>query len=448
MAADGHEYKIQLLASSPEEDYNPLSVINDKGWQRNFTYESSEKSDNSLSDVEENNPIPREYELYGRTPPSSRGFSKPLKEKFRGGKRKKDKQCCFTKGDMTFWKRRQSASAVSSERAFSRSVKEEESTGLFVNGHEEIGEGRPRLRSLTESSLSRRPSRRKFMSIKCKELVGSVGTTNKETKTVVCKRVKFYETLSVLVNLGQGANSEAKDKQVDEEEKYEVEELREAIWLELQAWHNNTTMLERDEYLMNARTKINGILDDVIHFRVDRSNSEVDLDHESTDSQSDLEDGCCLLHGAFWNQESGDETQDDSSSVGGFRIQSSSSEKSEDSVNQDDSPELSEFAQSMKKAIIQVTSVLNKLYSVEQLYPSRGALSKEIDKYNSKEFQESLDTMILWLNVVKGLYHKLHIMSKLVHVDLNDEKMWKDWIELGLGELLVNNNFLLGNICV
>jgi hypothetical protein len=441
MASNGGEINTEL-SSSPLDEHNFPPVFNCSVSPRNQTSESSEKSDNSLSDVEEN--VPREVELseqYGRTPPSSRSFTKPSKERTRSVRRKKDRTNSeLRKSPSTIQRRRQSASATSTnERAFNRSLKEEESS-VLVNGCEETPY-KPRNRSLTESSLSRKPSQRKFQCIRYRE--PSLNVVNnvhfKEEKPAVCplERVKFYETMNMLINLGQGGNTDGKESIAEETENYEIEELREALWLEIQAWRNTTTMLDQDEWLMNERKKINTVLDDVIYFHVDKT-MQVNFDVLSSDSETESEDdeGCCLLHPSYSfpvDNQSEDNDIDDLSYFDESTLSTSSDISGTISVDED-TYKLSGFAQTMKTAVKLVTSTLHKLYSVEQLYPSRGALSKDFDKYRSEEFQVSCDTLILWLNQVKGLYHKLYIMSQLVHVDLEDEKVWEDWIELGIGE--------------
>ena len=454
MASNGGEGNTGFLSSSRYEEQHYPPVFNNLASPRSKTSESSEKSDNGWSDVEED--VPREVELseqYGRTPPSSRTFTKPSKGpgRTKSTRRKKDKstQQCRRSPSSDFLRRRQSATVTASERAFNRSIKEEESSGsvLVTNGFDEM-RFRPRNRSMTESSLSRKPSQRKFQCIKYREFsVNAVHSSNfKDKKNAVCppERVKFYETMNMLINLGQGGNAEGKESIVEETENYEVEELREALWLELQAWRNSTTMLNQDEYLMNQRKRIDAILDDVIFFHVDKTQQvNFDILLSDTDDDSDYDDsdkdGCCELHPfySFFDHRSSIDSEtndlvyyDDSKLSTSSDISGTTFSTDEDT----DTVKLSEFAQTIKTAVKHVSSTLDKLYLVEQLYPSRGALSKDFAKYNSKEFQDKCDTLVLWLNQIKGLYHKLHVMSRLVRVDFDDEKVWKDWIDLGIGE--------------
>lgn len=439
-----------FASHSPVEERNLLTVLTSP---RSQLSDCSEKSDNSLSDVDEN--VPREVELseqYGRTPPSSRNFTKPSKERTKTAKKKKSVTECRAACNLG----RRRPSAASSERAFNRSWKAEESTVILVNGCEELAQ-KPRNRSFTEGSFTRQPSQRKFQCLRYREAsTTAVHSVNfKENTVAVCplKRVKFYETLNVLINLGQGANPEGKETIIEETANYEIEELKEALWLELQAWRNSTTMLEQDECLMNERKKINRVLDDLIYFHVDKT-QRVNFDYmfSETDSETEDEDeSCCLLHPINSFDVRSSSVDSDLCELAYYDEQncSTSSDMSETtiSIDGDDTYKLSEFAQTIKTAVKQVTSMLDKLYTAEQLYPSRGALSKDFVKYNSEEVQNNYDTLILWLNQIKGLYHKLHVISWLVHVDFEDEKVWNDWIDLGIGKLTFNF-FLMERLAV
>lgn len=430
--------------SSGELDH--LSLPDNSSSRNLETSDNSERSENSASDEEDNENVPREIVLseeYGRTLSSSRG-SKPCKERTKSARRKKDKVNSERKmaSGSSLKKRRKSASATTNERALSRSIKESEVVfGLIENG-EEGRVLRTRNRSQTESSLTRNPSQRKYQCLRYREAsinTNSNGIFLDTNKTSVCQleRVKFYETLSVLINLGAGGNADGVDNSVKEVNDYEIAELKEALWLELQAWRNSTTMHEQDDWLMNERRIISQILDDVINFHLDDETSKVKFDVQSSDSESDFEsdgeEACCTLHPIFNIMENsillGEDSFADDSAI------SSNSDLSEITFNSEDcEARLSKYAQTIRHAVKEVTTMLDRLYEVEQLYPSRGALSKDFILYNSEEFQTSCDTLVLWLNQVKGLYHKLNVMARLVQVDFDDVKVWNDWICLGIGK--------------
>ncbi|XP_078375482.1 mitogen-activated protein kinase kinase kinase 4-like isoform X2 [Oculina patagonica] len=89
----------------------------------------------------------------------------------------------------------------------------------------------------------------------------------------------------------------------------------------------------------------------------------------------------------------------------------------------------------LKAAIDQVTELFDKVERVENLYPTRQSLGEQNPKYTSKEFTRNFETMCLWLNVTRELYHKLHLIAKFVGVNAAEVETWHDWLDVGLGRL-------------
>ena len=89
----------------------------------------------------------------------------------------------------------------------------------------------------------------------------------------------------------------------------------------------------------------------------------------------------------------------------------------------------------LKAAIEQVTDLFDKIEMVGNLYPTRHSLGQQHPKYTSKEFTRNFETMCLWLNVTRELYHKLHLIAKFVGVNVTETGIWQDWLDVGLGRL-------------
>lgn len=51
-----------------------------------------------------------------------------------------------------------------------------------------------------------------------------------------------------------------------EEETFQTE-LKDLIWLELQAWHADRTLEQQDKYLFTARLEIPGLLDKILNYK-------------------------------------------------------------------------------------------------------------------------------------------------------------------------------------
>ena len=93
------------------------------------------------------------------------------------------------------------------------------------------------------------------------------------------------------------------------------------------------------------------------------------------------------------------------------------------------------FCCQLKGAIEQVAELFDKVERVEHLYPTRQSLGEQNPKYTSKEFTRNFETMCLWLNVTRELYHKLHLIAKFVGVNAAEVAIWHDWLDVGLGRL-------------
>lgn len=100
----------------------------------------------------------------------------------------------------------------------------------------------------------------------------------------------------------------------------------------------------------------------------------------------------------------------------------------------------------LKSAIQQVTELFDKVERVENLYPTCKSLGEQNPKYKSEEFSRNFETMCLWLNVTRELYHKLHSIAKFVGVDPADSETWKDWLDVGLGRLGKKLSFVHSSI--
>ncbi|XP_068698407.1 mitogen-activated protein kinase kinase kinase 4-like isoform X1 [Montipora foliosa] len=292
-------------------------------------------------------------------------------------------------------------------------------------------------------------------------------------------RMDFYRTFSLLIKLGslahkqqesqkQQIHSSSVESQSSEENKKWKVELSQALWLELQAWHANRSMSEQDQYLMAARASVNEVLDEVINFKVkiEGKNSHVIEDGNDINCQSETvtlngssqeestefiefthntECATNLTNGEQLTLSDGSDTLDGSESNDLRSLKTTlhldlSKTNETISTQNEGSKEFARDIQEgswcqLKAAIEQVIELFDKVERVENLYPNRQSLGEQNPKYKSEEFSRKFETMCLWLNVTRELYHKLHLIAKFVGVDVVETETWKDWIEVGLGKL-------------
>ncbi|KAK2570774.1 Mitogen-activated protein kinase kinase kinase 4 [Acropora cervicornis] len=283
-------------------------------------------------------------------------------------------------------------------------------------------------------------------------------------------RIEFYRTFSILIKLGSPAHkqqesqkqpilSSSVDTQSTEENKKWKVELSQALWLELQAWHANRTMGEQDLYLMTSRASVEEVLDEVINFKVEESkdvtvvNSQSEIVTLDGSTEEDLSE-CNVFTKDTECAESqtANEQVPSSGSSEPSQLPNSSEPdlrpvkaqvhldlKTNDTIctETDDTEGVQEFSScfQLKAAIEQVTEIFDKVERVENLYPNRQSLGEQNPKYKREEFSRNFETMCLWLNVTRELYHKLYLIAKFVSVDMDDCETWKDWFEVGLGQL-------------
>lgn len=282
-------------------------------------------------------------------------------------------------------------------------------------------------------------------------------------------RIEFYRTFSILIKLGSTSHkqqegqkqpilSSSVDVQCTEENKKWKIEYSQALWLELQAWHANRTMSEQDLYLMTSRASVEEVLDEVINFKVEErtdvtlvnSQSEILTLDGSTEDPSEFIDFTKDTECA--ESQTGNEqlpssggsepAQGPNSSEPDLRpveAQLHCDLKTNDTIcpQREDTEGVQEFSSccQLKAAIEQVTEIFDKVERVTNLYPNSQSLGEQNPKYKSEEFSRNFETMCLWLNVTRELYHKLHLIAKFVGVDVDDPETWKDWFEVGFGQL-------------
>lgn len=77
-------------------------------------------------------------------------------------------------------------------------------------------------------------------------------------------RHEFHETFANLIKLGSGDKQESK---LSSEDASWQTELKDMIWLELQAWHADRTLEQQDKFLYSARQGIPDLLNKILNYR-------------------------------------------------------------------------------------------------------------------------------------------------------------------------------------
>lgn len=83
-------------------------------------------------------------------------------------------------------------------------------------------------------------------------------------KSMLQTRQEFHETFANLIKLGSSDKQESK---LSTEDASWQTELKDMIWLELQAWHADRTLEQQDKFLYKARQEIPDLLNKILNYR-------------------------------------------------------------------------------------------------------------------------------------------------------------------------------------
>ncbi|XP_025161131.1 mitogen-activated protein kinase kinase kinase 4 isoform X1 [Harpegnathos saltator] len=200
------------------------------------------------------------------------------------------------------------------------------------------------------------------------------------------ERQIFHDTFSFLIKLGSTERNCR--RQMSHEETRWQNELKDLIWLELQAHHADRSPMAQDEYLCRQREAVEGLLTEIMEYRYDpiAEMHEVGLS--------------CISPG--------DVATDRLTNLG-----------SSPNIELGVCPGcLSMFcracARAQSEALQQVEGLLGRLEAAEALYPSSQAFAANYPLYKSAEFTDRVKAMCLWYNMTKHHRLKLQILGRLL----------------------------------
>ncbi|XP_011688752.1 PREDICTED: mitogen-activated protein kinase kinase kinase 4 [Wasmannia auropunctata] len=217
------------------------------------------------------------------------------------------------------------------------------------------------------------------------------------------EREIFHDTFSFLIKLGSTERNCR--RQMSHEETRWQNELKDLIWLELQAHHADRSLFAQDEYLCRQREAVDGLLSEIMEYRYD----------PIADAQE-----------------------------GGSSCISPGDNPCDRSTNSGLSPNvelgvcpgcLSMYcracARAQGEALQQVEALLARLEVVEALYPSSHAFAVYHPLYKSPEFTDRVKAMCLWYNLTKHHRFKLQILGRLLMM-LHSKKKQDEFNDSGI----------------
>ncbi|XP_076291139.1 mitogen-activated protein kinase kinase kinase 4 isoform X2 [Lasioglossum baleicum] len=207
------------------------------------------------------------------------------------------------------------------------------------------------------------------------------------------KREIFHDTFSMLIKLGSTERNCR--RQMSHEESRWQNELKDLIWLELQAHHADRSPMAQDEYLCKQREAVEGLLKEIMEYRYNslanvKDNSVPWINIRSTDqvmtpgSSPSIELGTCPGCLSMYCRA---------------------------------------CAKAQGEALQQIEGLLARLDAAEALYPSSQALGTQYPLYKSSEFIGRVKAMCLWYNMTKHHRLKLQILGKLLMMSHTKKKL-------------------------
>ncbi|XP_018398321.1 PREDICTED: mitogen-activated protein kinase kinase kinase 4 [Cyphomyrmex costatus] len=220
------------------------------------------------------------------------------------------------------------------------------------------------------------------------------------------ERQIFHNTFSFLIRLGSTERNCR--RQMSHEETRWQNELKDLIWLELQAHHADRSLIAQDEYLCRQRDAVEGLLSEIMQYRYDPIAGREDAQEGSSS---------CVSPGDI---------------------------ASDRSMNSGSSPNIElgvcpgclsmycrACARAQGEALQQVEALLARLELAEALYPSSHAFAINYPLYKSPEFTDRVKAMCLWYNMTKHHRFKLQILGRLLMM-LHSKKKQDDFNDSGI----------------
>ncbi|CAH1963334.1 unnamed protein product [Acanthoscelides obtectus] len=224
-------------------------------------------------------------------------------------------------------------------------------------------------------------------SFKQKKLDYKAKEANKEdlkTETDECpqSRVEFYDMLKTLIRMGSGEKNVSDRnprRALSREETLWQTELKDVIWLELQAFHAERSPMEEDSYLCSAREMVEPLLNDIKNYRFQRHKR-----HCTQNSDNGVGDDCSGCLSIYC-------------------------------IN---------CLEAQTEALKEVEQLLKRLEEAESLFPSSKAFAELYPLYSSPEIVGKVKSMCLWYNMTRHQKLKLSILGRLMMLLEDRRGLW------------------------
>lgn len=306
---------------------------------------------------------------------------------------------------------------TSKEHSYKQGKKQRSAQRSTERDHKKTFEGSFMLDPLSKPLME---TRKHYLSLGCSSRslpvsMPHMSRTHRQTSRTDCPadRLKFFETLRLLLKLTSMSSKRKEKEQRGLENMPYLGHNNEVIWLELQAWHARRSTGDQDLFLFTARQAIPDIINEVLHFKVNYDSLRGAQCLESQAIQEDYQRVPDLVC-----EEKREPTVAETNHCGvdpwGFRACPSSTMNAAEPLGS--GADCREHLQRQRLAFEQVKRVMELLESVEALYPSLQALQRDYEKYAARDFQGRVQALCLWLNITQDLNQKLRVMATVLGI--------------------------------
>ncbi|XP_012527808.1 mitogen-activated protein kinase kinase kinase 4 isoform X2 [Monomorium pharaonis] len=230
----------------------------------------------------------------------------------------------------------------------------------------------------------------------------NINSQSPRTQTLREREI-FHDTFSFLIRLGSTERNCR--RQMSHEETRWQNELKDLIWLELQAYHADRSLVAQDEYLCRQREAVEGLLTEIMEYKYDFI-ADVQEGGSSCVSPGDVASDRSTNSGLSPNIELG-------VCPGCLSMYCRA------------------CARAQGEALQQVEGLLARLEVAEGLYPSSHVFAVNYPLYKSSQFTDRVKAMCLWYNMTKHHRFKLQILGRLLMM-LHSKKKQDDFNDSGI----------------
>lgn len=231
-------------------------------------------------------------------------------------------------------------------------------------------------------------SSKRFMSLTSKLVACHSVKKLKTTVSSMNSRQELFNQLGPLLGPEKHTDKVALRQLSNEEFRWQ-NDMKDLIWLELQAWHASRSLPAQDEFLCKAREEVDKLLNEIMeyHFKFNVKNHAHIAD---PDVQSCRYNTCLSMYCEF-------------------------------------------CIDRQNTAIREIEKLCNRLEQAESLFPSSKAFAVCYPLYKSEKFIARVKSMCLWLNMTKQHRLKMLILGKLFICRSQSQNLWPEPAEIDSG---------------